>query len=64
MGKQERTRCAIGSSPQWSETLTFPFQPPGNDYSSTNMSSISEGLYFTLFDEVQCLLLLFSSYVL
>ncbi len=48
----ERTHSAFGASPQWHETIQFPFQPPGNDFSANNLQVIADHVHINLFDEL------------
>lgn len=51
-GKTVRSSTVVGSNPQWNESLMFPFHPPGEDFSSANLTVVSETVYFDVFDEV------------
>ena len=45
------TSVADGPNPSWNEELQIPFRAPNNDYSSTNLQTVNDVLYFSLFDE-------------
>ena len=51
-GSARRTAAQEGPSPTWNESLFLPFVPPRKDFSPSNLQSISDNVWFNLFDEV------------
>ncbi|XP_064626685.1 coiled-coil and C2 domain-containing protein 2A-like isoform X3 [Lineus longissimus] len=46
------TSVADGPNPSWNEDLLLHFRPPNNDFTSTNLQTVKDVIYFNLFDEV------------
>jgi hypothetical protein len=48
-----KQRCAAveGSSPQWNETISLPFNPPNGEFSPEVLSAINESIHVNLYDE-------------
>ena len=49
--ERQATSVAEGPNPSWNEELQIPFKPPNNDYSSTNLQTVTDNLFISLFDE-------------
>ncbi len=47
-----RTRAADDTNPQWSELLSVPFVPPGNDFSPSALASVRSSITFNIYDEL------------
>ncbi|XP_071836357.1 coiled-coil and C2 domain-containing protein 2A-like [Apostichopus japonicus] len=50
-GTVKQTSVAEGCSPNFNEELALPFRAPNNDYSSQNLETVQEDIYFNVFDE-------------
>eukprot|EP01038_Epipyxis_sp_PR26KG_P007416 gene7416-10108_t len=46
------TICYEGATPLWKQSFRIPFQAPDDDYSPLKILSMSDEVFFTLFDEV------------
>jgi len=51
-GTSRRSSAQEGPSPTWNESIFLPFIPPRKDFSPSNLQSITEHVWFNLFDEV------------
>ena len=51
---QERacdTVCIEGAAPLWKQSFSYPFRPPQDDYTPSNIIMVDDNVMFTLFDE-------------
>jgi hypothetical protein len=46
------TTTCEGATPIWKQLLTFPFHPPADDFTPSNLLQVQDEVIFTLFDEV------------
>ncbi|EDV23074.1 uncharacterized protein TRIADDRAFT_28071 [Trichoplax adhaerens] len=46
-----RTEVADGPNPAWNQQIVMPFRAPHDDYSSNNLMTVNDDIYFNLFDE-------------
>ncbi|XP_020662242.2 coiled-coil and C2 domain-containing protein 2A isoform X1 [Pogona vitticeps] len=47
-----RTTTAEGPNPNWNEELELPFRAPDDDYSTSSLQSVKDGIFINIFDEV------------
>ncbi|XP_067144045.1 coiled-coil and C2 domain-containing protein 2A-like isoform X2 [Centruroides vittatus] len=47
-----RTHVNEGPHPTWNQELHLPFKAPSDDYSPTNLETVQDIIYLSLFDEV------------
>ncbi|XP_068212365.1 coiled-coil and C2 domain-containing protein 2A-like isoform X2 [Palaemon carinicauda] len=47
-----RTSIAEGPNPTWNQQLSFPFKAPNDNFSPSSLQTVTDNIYFHLYDEV------------
>ncbi|XP_066945130.1 coiled-coil and C2 domain-containing protein 2A isoform X2 [Macrobrachium rosenbergii] len=47
-----RTSVAEGPNPTWNQQLSFPFKAPNDNFSPSSLQTVTDNIYFHLYDEV------------
>ncbi|KAK7072356.1 Coiled-coil and C2 domain-containing protein 2A [Halocaridina rubra] len=47
-----RTSVAEGPNPTWNQQLSFPFKAPNDNFSPASLQTVTDNIYFHLYDEV------------